>query len=507
MAIELITGGDNLLSGGTVTGNLIITGTLNVQGVVTLDVAQTTTGLLSADGGILVAAAKKLTFADNGTAADPIIEFSDGSGIYGDGAASRIIFVGNGAQIGVLVQPSISIIQSSAAYYGFADGATVLGTKDTKVFRDAVGEWGFRDGVTNPHQLNVFNTWTSATVLEGAEFGWVSQANILTIGTLKGSGGGSARPLSIRTDEIEAINISTGQLVRLGALGTDGNDETPPETLSIIGGNTEIYDAGTLASESITDGAFPDSTNWAGATDWSDTISGNTTYTHSAGSGTLTQSNAQLAIAGKNNRWYKLTYTVSAVTAVGALACTITNAFAASAVTLDVSSNATRSVIFQSNSAADAADFVLSATSDTASDTFTLDDLILKEISGGDVIVGGKVTGGGSNGLAIDGDGNVTIDGALNHDGSTIGFYGVTPVTRPTVYTQTFSTADKTHENSTFAAIAETATTQTTPWGFASQAQGDAISVELNDLGDDVVDLKQLVNSIIDDLQALGLFQ
>lgn len=99
------------------------------------------------------------------------------------------------------------------------------------------------------------------------------------------------------------------------------------------------------------------------------------------------------------------------------------------------------------------------------------------------------------------------IDGDLNHDGSNVGFFGIAPVARAGAYTQTFSTADKTHANSTFGAISETAVTQTTPWGFATQAQGDAVSVELNDLGDDVADLKQLVNAIIDDLQAYGLLQ
>ena len=75
----------------------------------------------------------------------------------------------------------------------------------------------------------------------------------------------------------------------------------------------------------------------------------------------------------------------------------------------------------------------------------------------------------------------------------------------PGAYTQTYATADRTHANSTFGAVAETAVTQTTPWGFATQAQGDAVSVELNDLGDDVTDLKQLVNALVDDLQSIGL--
>ncbi|TSC57870.1 MAG: hypothetical protein Greene041662_877, partial [Candidatus Peregrinibacteria bacterium Greene0416_62] len=100
-----------------------------------------------------------------------------------------------------------------------------------------------------------------------------------------------------------------------------------------------------------------------------------------------------------------------------------------------------------------------------------------------------------------------TLNGALDHNGTTVGFFGVTPATRPSAYTQTYSTADKTHENSTFGAVSEIPATDAMPFGYASAAQADEIPVELNDLADDVSDLKQLVNSIIDDLQSLGLGQ
>ncbi len=72
-------------------------------------------------------------------------------------------------------------------------------------------------------------------------------------------------------------------------------------------------------------------------------------------------------------------------------------------------------------------------------------------------------------------------------------------------YTQTYSTADRTHANATSADLATTAATQTTPFGFASGAQADAIATQFNALRVDVLDLKQLVNSLIDDLQAIGL--
>ena len=72
----------------------------------------------------------------------------------------------------------------------------------------------------------------------------------------------------------------------------------------------------------------------------------------------------------------------------------------------------------------------------------------------------------------------------------------------PLAYTQTYSTADRTHADFTSADLVTTAATQTTPWGFGSQAQADAIATQVNALRVDLADLKQLVNAIIDDMQA-----
>jgi hypothetical protein len=101
----------------------------------------------------------------------------------------------------------------------------------------------------------------------------------------------------------------------------------------------------------------------------------------------------------------------------------------------------------------------------------------------------------------------VEIDGALNHDGSTVGFYNVTPVSRPAAYTQTYATATRTHSSMTSVAVATTAATQTTPWGYGSQAQADAIITAINALRTDVINVKGVVNSVVDDLQANGLLQ
>jgi len=77
--------------------------------------------------------------------------------------------------------------------------------------------------------------------------------------------------------------------------------------------------------------------------------------------------------------------------------------------------------------------------------------------------------------------------------------------TAPTTYTQTYATAAATVPNATVAAVATTAATSTSPFGFASDAQMDAVPVAINALAADVLALKKVVTQIIDDLQAAGL--
>lgn len=86
-----------------------------------------------------------------------------------------------------------------------------------------------------------------------------------------------------------------------------------------------------------------------------------------------------------------------------------------------------------------------------------------------------------------------------------LGFFNATPIVQPSAYTQTYVTADKTHANPLQTAVATTASTQTSPFGYTTAAQADDIVTQLNNARNDILDLKQLVNSVIDDLQALGL--
>lgn len=57
------------------------------------------------------------------------------------------------------------------------------------------------------------------------------------------------------------------------------------------------------------------------------------------------------------------------------------------------------------------------------------------------------------------------------------------------------------------AALATTAVTLTTPYGFATQAQGDLLTTRINSLRVDVLALTTLVNQIRSDLVTVGIIK
>ena len=99
-----------------------------------------------------------------------------------------------------------------------------------------------------------------------------------------------------------------------------------------------------------------------------------------------------------------------------------------------------------------------------------------------------------------------SITGAIAHTGTTVGFYGVTPVVRPSAFTQTYSTATRTHSNPAAASIVASAVL-VTPFGLSSSAQMDNLVIAVNNLVSDLANIKGVLNQVIDDLQANGLLQ
>lgn len=99
-----------------------------------------------------------------------------------------------------------------------------------------------------------------------------------------------------------------------------------------------------------------------------------------------------------------------------------------------------------------------------------------------------------------------------------VAFHGSTPTDQCAAYTQTYSTADRTHAAATAAALTVTdgagtndGTIPAIGTGGASADQADVIAAvqeladQINKLVADQLDTKQLVNAIIDDLQEKGL--
>jgi GTPase involved in cell partitioning and DNA repair len=81
-------------------------------------------------------------------------------------------------------------------------------------------------------------------------------------------------------------------------------------------------------------------------------------------------------------------------------------------------------------------------------------------------------------------------------------FFGATPKAQAAAYIKTYSTASRTVPNSTFTNLVTTAATNVAPYGFTTQAQADAIATKVNALQADVLILKQLIVSLINDSSA-----
>ena len=150
-------------------------------------------------------------------------------------------------------------------------------------------------------------------------------------------------------------------------------------------GTFETADEATLGSEVLTETDFATHANWNVTGDFTDST-GAAVYTHSTGSGTLTQIAANFNTAVSGNRLYYFQYSVSSVS--GDAAASITTGIATESRDLLLSSGA-QGIFFHSK--ASPGDFVLSGTS--TSGGFTLDNFSVKEVQGGLINAHGELKG------------------------------------------------------------------------------------------------------------------
>lgn len=87
-----------------------------------------------------------------------------------------------------------------------------------------------------------------------------------------------------------------------------------------------------------------------------------------------------------------------------------------------------------------------------------------------------------------------------------IGLFGATVKPQAAAYALTYATASRTIPNATAANLSTTAATNVTPYGFATAAQANNIATQVNALVADVLILKQLIVSLVNDTgRTLGI--
>jgi hypothetical protein len=370
----------------------------------------------------LTAGVHTLVFTSGGAAdvADFVIASNGGAtndAFTIDDISLREVIGGDILMAGTLRNPNGTLgLAIDSAGLGAFDGASITigadGVREGKLFLASStspfsGEIGwhtatqFRMGTTTAQELLIIQNDTSFMRLTGTN---VALGTGIDLGFTSETGNIGLNQTTFRPAEAHIANLLT--------LGVDSNPliVTEPFTETFnLDGTAEIIDTAVVGQEILRDPLSPDSANWDITGDFADGPS-NSIYTHSGGSGTLTQTNANLSRTPENNKWYRLDYAMTAVTINGAITLELTTAFGASAVALVVA-NGTRKVYFQGDAAASTADFVLSATSTTSGDTFTIDTFTLRVITGGDIILAGRIGGGASRnfGLRFDGEGIMTL--------------------------------------------------------------------------------------------------
>jgi len=206
------------------------------------------------------------------------------------------------------------------------------------------------------------------------------------------------------TPNRSALFIDTTGYAGLGTSARAGS-AIPGQKLDVWGGNIEVADPSVLGTESFT--APADFSNVAWTVNSEFTVVGTfARYTYAAtGAGNLTQ--AAPAVAMVANRGYQITYVISAgPTQVGGI-MTVTTACAAAVAYLPLGAGS-HTINFKSKTTPLPC---VIAVASVASGSFTIESASLKEVQGGNVIVDGLVTGGGTTGIRVLSSGAVQLTG------------------------------------------------------------------------------------------------
>ncbi len=216
-----------LTAGGTITGNLIITGTLNTQGAVTFDVAQTTTGLFSAEGGILI--------DETGTEVFLVRQEADAQDVFAIDTTNQVVTVTGS----LTISTPLAVAQGGIGVGTLADGGILLGSGTSAITALAVataGQMLIGSTTGDPVMGTLAGTANEVAVTTGDGTLAVGLAtNVTVAGTLTSTGNAdfqgtvivdvtNAEALLVRKNsdggDIFTVNTSTG-IITHGASPAD----------------------------------------------------------------------------------------------------------------------------------------------------------------------------------------------------------------------------------------------------------------------------------------------
>jgi hypothetical protein len=370
----------------------------------------------------------------------------------------------------------------------FGDSLDVILRRDT----EGNGELGFRNG-TNPQVFNIYNTFTADANNEFGEIGWKPVSNTFVIGTVKGSSGGTARPMVLRTDELNALVIDTSQNVTItNDLVVSGAG--PHSIAGVTSGAIQLLIGSTFTSDGSSDiasgifhtpaivGAPGDTTSLTGTT----LTAGITTQTATESistisqlqinepfitdnltgsiltaqtlliNGTPTEGNLNLALrstgeGGMLIRGQQFQLGVSSMlnnTQVRIAGATFTSGgFTDEASKFRVEgvmTGAPGDTDFLAAISVHMTTIVTQTATETIDDitTLKLDEPIITDNLTGDItnastlLITGAPTEGVSNFAILVDSGATLLGGPLEHTGTTLGFFSTTPATQPAAYTR-----------------------------------------------------------------------
>ena len=131
----------------------------------------------------------------------------------------RLWFQDGGGTIRQYFERGLELWQNG--YLGICAGSPLVSAADVRLYRDAGNTFGQRNGI-NAQTYNLYNTYTSATDYERGFLKW--NANVLEIGTEAGSGGGTARGLSLDAASIGLYGVTPVAQAAHIADATDATD-------------------------------------------------------------------------------------------------------------------------------------------------------------------------------------------------------------------------------------------------------------------------------------------